>query len=77
MSKIILTVAALSSIAFSVPALAGYYDAGERAAYIQTQHEEATVKVPFPVLIEGRNAAVKTTVEPYIAQSVEQNARSH
>lgn len=80
MSKIILTVAALSTIAFTVPAVAGDYDAGERAAFAQTQREQATFKLPLPVLVEGRNATfaptAKPKVESYITQQIELDARS-
>ncbi len=78
MNKIILTLAALSTIAVSVPAMAGDYDAGERAAFAQTQREQATFKLP--VLVEGRNAAVAPTAQPkvesYITQQIELDARS-
>lgn len=80
MNKLILTLATLSTIAFSVPALAGDYDAAERAAYAQTQRSEPSLKLFAPTFVEGRNAAVvrtpKPKVESYITQEIELNARS-
>jgi len=79
MNKMILALATLSTIAFSVPALAGDYDAGERAAFNQTQRSEPTLKLYAPTVVEGRNATVapaaKPRVESYITQQIELNAR--
>jgi len=80
MNKMILAVATLSTIAFSVPALAGDYDAGERAAFAQTQRNEPALKLSVPTLIEGRNAAFAPTFKAksnsYINQQIELDARS-
>ena len=79
MNKMILALATLSTIAFSVPALAGDYDAGERAAFAQTQRSEPTLNLHAPALIEGRNATfaptAKPKVEAYSAQQVETDSR--
>ena len=80
MNKMILALATLSTIAFSVPALAGDYDAGERAAFAQTQRNEPALKLHIPTLIEGRNTTfaptAKPKVESYITQQIELDARS-
>jgi len=80
MNKMILALATLSTIAFSVPALAGDYDAGERAAFAQTQRNEPALKLHVPTLIEGRNATFAPTVklksDAYINQQIELDARS-
>jgi len=77
MNKTILALATLSTLAFAAPALAGDYDAGERAAYAQTQRSEPTLKLIVPTLVEGRNATVATPkVESYITQQIELDARS-
>ena len=80
MNKMILALATLSTIAFSVPALAGDYDAGEHAAFAQTQRNEPALKLRFPTVVEGRNAtiapAVKLRSDAYINQQIELDARS-
>ena len=80
MNKTIIALATLSTLAFAAPALAGDYDAGERAAYAQTQRSEPALKLFVPSLVEGRNAAVvrtaKPKVESYITQQIELDARA-
>ncbi len=80
MNKMILALATLSTIALSVPALAGDYDAGERAAFAQTQRSEPTLKLYAPTVVEGRNATVTPTAKPkvesYITQQIELNQRA-
>ena len=64
MNKILIAVAALAT--FGVAATANAADGRDQS-----------LKLNAPVIVEGRNAAVVTgSSDAYIAQSVEQNARS-
>lgn len=79
MNKIIFALAALATVGFAATAEAKR-DNNERAAFSQTVRSETLAPTTAPVL-EGRNAAVaapaSTGVEPYISQSIEQDARGN
>lgn len=76
MNKLLIATVALATFGFAATAEAKR-DNNERDAFAQTVRSETLA----PALVEGRNAAVAAPaqaagVEPYIAQSVEQDARS-
>lgn len=76
MNRIVLALAALATLTGS--AYAGDFDRAERDAWRATVLNQSFEAAP--VITEGRNAAVSAPmlghVEPYIQQSIEQNARS-
>lgn len=76
MNKIALALVAFAALTGS--AYAGDFDHADREAWLATVRSQSIEAAP--VIAEGRNAATSVpmlgNVEPYIEQSIEQDARS-
>lgn len=84
MNKIAVTIVSIASVAYFGLLGAAYADdesAMNQATWYQTVRQEHPAPFfagkPASRVVEGRNVASRPVLEPYIQNSIEQNARSH